>query len=193
MTIKLTNNFIKNWTFILKKNLLHFYLAKNFLILSNFYWINFFLKKNIINIFFLKKNILHFNVSIINITFLNNFFNFFFKKIFFILLNFNKQKFLICQLDLKGINYWLYHRKQSILLDIGFSHFYLYKYSKNLYLWLKKKWMKRLTFISFYINLYSSIIKFFRFVLRPVGPYKLKGFHFFNENIFLKEGKKPFK
>ena len=36
-------------------------------------------------------------------------------------------------------------------------------------------------------------LNFFRFKLKKVGPYKLKGFQLLGEKIKLKEGKKPFK
>lgn len=98
------------------------------------------------------------------------------------------------ELELKGINFRFAKFLNLILLDLGFSHFQVMSFPKNnFFLFLRTKKFKKIIFLNFLKNRYFSILNFFRFYLKPVGPYKLKGFHFFDERVRLKEGKKPFK
>lgn len=100
----------------------------------------------------------------------------------------------LVEYDLKGVNYWFSLLKDIIFLDLGKSHFQLINfYFNHFFFKLKKKWLKRLTFISFNKSWTNLISNFFWFKLKKVGPYKLKGFQFINEWITLKAGKKPFK
>lgn len=103
-------------------------------------------------------------------------------------------KFLLSEYDLKGVNYRFSSYYDTILFDLGQSSFKILNfYFKSFFFKLKKKWFKRLLFIS--LNQVSSVYlwSFIWFNLKKVGPYKLKGFQFVNERVKLKEGKKPFK
>lgn len=113
-----------------------------------------------------------------------------FKK--FILYNVNT-KIGISQLELKGVNYRFCFNMNKLLLDYGKSHYKVFLFKSNILLNLKKKKFKKLLIINFNPFNHFSITNFFRYSLKPVGPYKLKGFHFLNELVKLKEGKKPFK
>jgi hypothetical protein len=98
------------------------------------------------------------------------------------------------ELELKGINYWFSKLYNNIILDLGCSHFQVLSYSPVFFFFaLKKKKLKKILLLSFKKGNFHSQINYFRFSLKPVGPYKLKGFQFINEKIKLKEGKKPFK
>lgn len=98
------------------------------------------------------------------------------------------------ELDLKGVNFWIFTKNFILLAELGYSHYFLIKYLiKNFLLWVRKKKIKKIIFFSTNRNKHFSLLNYFRFSLWKVGPYKLKGFHFFNEKILLKEGKKPFK
>jgi len=98
------------------------------------------------------------------------------------------------ELELKGINYWFSKLYNNIILDLGCSHFQILSYSPIFFFFaLKKKKFKKILFLSFKKGNFHSQINYFRYSLKPVGPYKLKGFQFINEKIKLKEGKKPFK
>jgi len=98
------------------------------------------------------------------------------------------------ELELKGINFRFSKLTSTLLLDLGSSHFQVLTYPFfSFFLALKKKKLKKILFINFNKSYFFSTVKFFRFKLKAVGPYKLKGFQFINEKISLKEGKKPFK
>ena len=102
-------------------------------------------------------------------------------------------KFCISELDLKGVNYWFCFNKGKLLLDFGKSHYKIFYFNKNILLNLKKKKNKKILFIDLESSTHFSISNYFRHKLKPVGPYKLKGFQYSSELITLKEGKKPFK
>ncbi len=111
------------------------------------------------------------------------------------ILNYNTQfSVKIDELELKGINYRFCKFKTNLLLDLGCSHFQLFFYPKTtFYLGLRKKKLKRIIFVNFTLQSFSSTLSFFWYTLKSVGPYKLKGFQHINERIKLKQGKKPFK
>ena len=152
------------------------------------YYVNFYL--NNIYIYYLNKNrLLYLNIlkKTIKINIIN----------FFMYINFFFSRQLIVgksDYDLKGVNYWFNMLSDKIFLDLGNSHFQIFKFSNlNYLIRLKKKKQKKLLFVTFNSSTFKIISNFFRFNLRSVGPYKLKGFQFVNERIVLKEGKKPFK
>lgn len=98
------------------------------------------------------------------------------------------------ELELKGVNYRFTKLLNTLLLDLGCSHFQLFLYSiKNFFISLKKKKLKKILFINFNKFIFSNTVNYYWYNLKSVGPYKLKGFQFINEWIKLKEGKKPFK
>ena len=105
---------------------------------------------------------------------------------------FNTNRLAVSELELKGINYWFCFNHNKLLVDYGKAHYKIFFFQKNLLLNLWKKKNKKLLFISNITNHYA-VSYYFRYKLKPVGPYKLKGFQFFNELVTLKEGKKPFK
>ena len=114
----------------------------------------------------------------------NNYFFFFFKK------NFLKAN----ELELKGLNYRFTKLNNNLLLDLGRSHFQLVSYPfYSFFFSLKKKKIKKILFINTNNSNFNLTLNFFRFKLKKVGPYKLKGFQLLGEKIKLKEGKKPFK
>ena len=128
---------------------------------------------NFIRIIFFFKNIIFFN-----------FLFFIFKR------NYLKAN----ELELKGLNYRFTKLKNNLLLDLGWSHFQMVCYPILTYFFsLKKKKIKKILFINFNNSVFNITLNFFRFKLKKVGPYKLKGFQFIGERIKLKEGKKPFK
>ena len=145
-------------------------------------------EENCLSLLFLK-NLFLFNFQT---------FNFLFWFEFFVLeLILKQKKFFFIKLDeleLKGINYWFTKLWNTVLLDLGCSHFQLLTYSLiRFFISLKKKKFKKILFINFNKSFFFSTVNFFWYQLKGVGPYKLKGFQFINEWIKLKEGKKPFK
>lgn len=98
------------------------------------------------------------------------------------------------ELELKGLNYRFSKFWSNVLLDLGQSHFQLFFYPlKHVLVFLWKKKLKRVLIVGFNNQIFSSLISFFWYNLKSVGPYKLKGFQFINERLKLKQGKKPFK
>lgn len=98
------------------------------------------------------------------------------------------------EIELKGLNYWFTLKNNSLIFDLGKSHFLVFFFSKKIYfIKAKKKKMKKILLFSFCKFFYKNLLTYLRFTLKPVGPYKLKGFQFLNERFPLKEGKKPFK
>lgn len=98
------------------------------------------------------------------------------------------------ELELKGLNYRFSKFWSNLLLDLGQSHFQVFFHSlKHVLVFVWKKKLKRVLLISFNNQIFSSLINFFWYNLKSVGPYKLKGFQFINEWLKLKQGKKPFK
>lgn len=167
---------IKNFNFYFKwKNIL-----LNTVNLNSNYNI-FFVRKLNKNYFFKNKYISLFLFSKID------FLNFFIKN--------SKNQFLkVNELELKGLNYWFSKLKSNLVLDLGWSHFQILSYpNENFFFSLKKKKIKKIFFLGFKKTYFNSIISFFWYKLKSIGPYKLKGFQFLNEWIKLKEGKKPFK
>ena len=127
---------------------------------------------------------------------LNFYFCMNYQSIFFLnVINRSKNFFMKLQeLELKGINYWFTKLVTNLLLDLGRSHFQLFGYPKNkFFISLKKKKLKKILFINFNKSYFANTINYFWYQLKSVGPYKLKGFQFISERIWLKEGKKPFK
>lgn len=98
------------------------------------------------------------------------------------------------ELELKGLNYRFSKFWSNLILDLGQSHFQVFSHPLEyalIFLWKKK--LKRILIINFNNQIFSSLINFFWYNLKSVGPYKLKGFQFINEWLKLKQGKKPFK
>lgn len=183
-----------NSNYFSKKNTtyLNTIFLKKSVFFDNFNIINLFSKNNIdLYFFIICKNILLYKRLFIknyrNYLLVNNSYNFFYEKINFL-------RFAFTVLELKGVNFRFSLLKEKIFLDLGNSHFKFFFFNQKLFFfWLKKKKNKKLLLFSKNSFWFFNLRNFFRFWLRKVGPYKLKGFQFINEFIKLKEGKKPFK
>ena len=128
---------------------------------------------------------------------LNNLFNGFYKQTEFSIKNLFQiylYNFLNWyELELKGINYWYFLDNWNMLMDLGQSHFNIVSFLSEITLVQEFQKFRNLNFFTFNSYLGLLTTNFFWYKLKKIGPYKLKGFQFFNEWIILKEGKKPFK
>ena len=96
-----------------------------------------------------------------------------------------------CTLEFSGRGYFINCNKNSVKINLGFSHGIGVLQKKSLTIISKKSFRNKIILHSnnfFILKNFSYKMKF----LRPLDCYKGRGVKFFNENIKLKVGKRAF-
>jgi len=95
------------------------------------------------------------------------------------------------KIKLVGIGYKIIVRKNCLIFKLGYSHNICYSSPNQIWFFLTRDKSTCLNIFSYNAELVYQIVTEI-YHLKPVEPYKGKGFHYFFKAIYRKEGKQAY-